>query len=130
MRKILWRPKTLQINWDKFREAIPNGVEYLLHCIIDRLQPVQFDSSGAFFPMEFGGAFRDYIQFLVDEGVAQPELCGKNHMITARYKDGEFHTASFPKQLVMVVDGWIEAAELSSGKIIIGNARETSDSAW
>ena len=127
MLKELWYPTGLKIDWNRFEQTVPNGNKYLLYSIIDRLQPVKDDCGGAFSPIEFGGAFSDYIHFLLQEGVMQPNLFGQSYTVAAGFNNGNYQTHTFQQTLVDETDALIEEAELQSGKIIIGNFRPNDE---
>lgn len=127
MLRELWYPTGLKIDWDRFEQAVPNANKYLLYSIIDRLQPVKDDCGGAFSPLEFGGAFMHYIDFLIQEGVMEENLFGQSYTVTVAYKNGLYETHTFQQTLVDETDAIIDKAELLSGKIYIGNLRHDDE---
>ena len=110
--KQLWRPKTLRINWPRFKQVLPNGKPSILYYLINQYSPPYDVGYGYSFGFPsyldhehlfncFGSCYEKYIQFLLDEGIIEAPLDNVvAYGVTQKYaNEGHYCVVSMPQRI-------------------------------
>ena len=122
MLRCLWRPNALKIDLVDFCQAIPDGIPAVLLYIIDRLEPQDHlkEYFKEYYPMYFDDSMQPYVQYLLNNDIAMQGA--DKHLFEAAdpYQNGDYYQLSLTTQLSDTITEMLDAAEVSTGKVVIG----------